>query len=89
MYQDKTLICRDCQKEFVFSAGEQEFYAEKGFDKGPVRCYECRKTRKLVHRPKMVYEIVCAACGKVDKITFEPRHDRAVLCNECYNKNRK
>ncbi|MBQ7784571.1 MAG: zinc-ribbon domain-containing protein, partial [Clostridia bacterium] len=31
MYQDKTLTCRDCGQEFVFTAGEQEFYAEKGF----------------------------------------------------------
>ena len=31
MYEDKTLICKDCHKEFVFTAGEQEFYAEKGF----------------------------------------------------------
>ena len=27
MYEDKTLICKDCGKEFIFSAGEQEFYA--------------------------------------------------------------
>ncbi|MBO5779091.1 MAG: zinc-ribbon domain-containing protein, partial [Clostridia bacterium] len=31
MYQDITLKCKDCGKEFVFTAGEQEFYAEKGF----------------------------------------------------------
>lgn len=29
MYEDKTLICKECGKEFVFTAGEQEFYAEK------------------------------------------------------------
>ena len=34
MYEDKTLVCKDCGKEFTFSAGEQEFYAEKGFEKG-------------------------------------------------------
>ena len=28
---DKTLVCRDCGSEFVFSVGEQEFYKEKGF----------------------------------------------------------
>lgn len=32
MYEDKTLVCKDCGKEFTFSAGEQEFYAEKGFE---------------------------------------------------------
>ena len=30
MYEDKTLKCKDCGEEFVFTAGEQEFYAEKG-----------------------------------------------------------
>ena len=30
MYEDKTLVCKDCGNEFVFTAGEQEFYAEKG-----------------------------------------------------------
>ena len=29
--EDKTIVCKDCNNEFVFTAGEQEFYAEKGF----------------------------------------------------------
>ena len=35
MYEDKTLICKECGAEFVFTAGEQEFYAEKGFTNEP------------------------------------------------------
>ena len=42
MYNDKILICRDCQKEFTFTAGEQEFYEQKGFATEPTRCKECR-----------------------------------------------
>ena len=38
MYEDKTLVCKDCGKEFVFSAGEQEFYASRGFENEPQRC---------------------------------------------------
>ena len=38
MYTDKTLVCKECGKEFVFTAGEQEFYAEKGFQNEPQRC---------------------------------------------------
>lgn len=45
-YKDITLKCKDCGAEFVFSAGEQEFYAQKGFTNQPVRCPECRKARK-------------------------------------------
>ena len=37
MYQDETLTCRDCGKEFVFTASEQAFYAEKGFQNKPRR----------------------------------------------------
>ena len=43
---DKTLICKDCGAEFIFTEGEQEFYAQKGFS-NPVRCPECRKKRKF------------------------------------------
>ena len=35
MYQDKTLNCRDCGEDFVFTANEQEFYASKGFENEP------------------------------------------------------
>ena len=43
---DKTLVCSDCGYEFVFTEGEQAFYAEKGFTNEPKRCPECRKARK-------------------------------------------
>lgn len=45
-YQDKTLKCKDCGTEFTFTAGEQAFYAEKGFQNEPARCPECRAKRK-------------------------------------------
>jgi DNA-directed RNA polymerase subunit RPC12/RpoP len=51
-YTDKTLKCADCGEEFVFTAGEQEFYAEKGFENEPKRCPTCRKARKASHAPK-------------------------------------
>ena len=35
MYEDKTLVCKDCGNEFVFTAGEQEFYASRGFENEP------------------------------------------------------
>lgn len=43
---DKTLTCRDCNSEFVFTEGEQAFYKEKGFENEPQRCPECRAARK-------------------------------------------
>ena len=49
-FTDKTLECRDCGTQFVFTAGEQEFYAEKGFTNEPTRCPDCRAARKAQQR---------------------------------------
>ena len=46
MAQDKTLTCRDCGADFIFSASEQDFYAEKGFTNEPKRCATCRAAKK-------------------------------------------
>ena len=43
--KDKKIMCRDCGKDFMFIAGEQKFYKEKGFN-DPVRCKECRVSRQ-------------------------------------------
>ncbi|HTW85534.1 MAG TPA: zinc-ribbon domain containing protein [Candidatus Sulfotelmatobacter sp.] len=46
MYTDETLSCVDCAQPFTFSAGEQSFFAEKGFTNKPNRCPDCRAARK-------------------------------------------
>lgn len=45
-FADKTITCRDCGMDFVFTSGEQEFYASKGFVNEPTRCPSCRQARK-------------------------------------------
>lgn len=45
MYNDKNLTCADCSQEFVFTASEQDFYAQRGFTE-PRRCPSCRASRK-------------------------------------------
>jgi CxxC-x17-CxxC domain-containing protein len=42
---DRTLTCRDCGQTFTFTAGEQSFYAERGYTE-PQRCPACRQARK-------------------------------------------
>jgi hypothetical protein len=44
--QDKELKCLDCGQEFTWSAGEQEFFHEKGFTESPKRCKTCRQAKK-------------------------------------------
>ena len=43
---DKTMTCKDCNAEFIFTVGEQEFYKEKGFENEPQRCLDCRRAKK-------------------------------------------
>ena len=45
-FEDRTLTCRDCGQQFVFTAGEQEFYQSRGLMNKPGRCPECRSARK-------------------------------------------
>ena len=45
-YADKALTCRDCQQAFVFTSGEQEFFASRGFTNEPSRCPDCRAARR-------------------------------------------
>ncbi len=45
-YQDRVLTCKDCGTQFVFTAGEQEFYASRGLMHPPGRCASCRAQRK-------------------------------------------
>ena len=88
MYEDKTLICKECGAEFVFTAGEQEFYAEKGFTNEPQRCKACRAARKSArgesNGTREMFDAVCAECGKPCKVPFQPREDRPVYCSECF-----
>ena len=88
MYEDKTLVCKDCGAEFVFSAGEQEFYAEKGFQNEPTRCRSCRQARKAarpaVGTAREMHDAICANCGKATQVPFQPREDRPVYCSECF-----
>lgn len=44
-YEDMEIVCVDCKKPFIFEAGEQKFFAEKGFTP-PKRCKPCRDERK-------------------------------------------
>jgi CxxC-x17-CxxC domain-containing protein len=45
-YTDQVFTCTDCGIDFVFSASEQEFFAQKGFTSAPKRCSSCRAQRR-------------------------------------------
>ena len=81
MYEDKTLVCKDCGNEFVFTAGEQEFYAEKGFVNEPKRCKACRDAKKgeSGRAGREMYTAVCASCGGEARVPFQPRRSCCLL----------
>ncbi|MCI5513557.1 MAG: zinc-ribbon domain containing protein [Clostridia bacterium] len=86
-FHDITLTCRDCGKEFVFTAGEQQFYKEKGFLNQPKTCKACRIAKKNGGKPateRQYYTATCAACGGEAKLTFQPTDDRPVYCSACF-----
>lgn len=92
-FVDETLVCKDCGKEFIFSAGEQEFYAEKGFENKPVRCRDCRDKRRRNREgrekeQRQMFTVVCAECGKETEVPFEPKNDRPVYCRDCFQKRK-
>ena len=90
MYADKNLTCKECGNEFVFTAGEQEFYAERGFVNEPQRCKSCRDARKNSSRPEReMFTAICASCGAEAKVPFRPREDRPVYCSDCFAKQRE
>ena len=90
MYEDKTLKCKECGADFIFTAGEQEFYAEKGFQNEPQRCKACRDARKNAAKPaREMFIATCASCGGEAKVTFQPSEDRPVYCSACFAKRRQ
>lgn len=90
-FQDKVLVCKDCGNEFVFTAGEQEFYAEKGFENEPGRCRDCRAARRQNRNdgqasrpPRELFPAVCANCGVETEVPFKPVSNRPVYCRDCF-----
>ena len=45
-YKDEIITCCDCGTDFVFTARDQAFYEEKGFNNKPKRCRICRDKKK-------------------------------------------
>lgn len=88
--QDQNLTCRDCGKPFVWTAGEQEFYQQKGFTNPPSRCPDCRTKKKTEMRSnRQMFTVKCANCGKDAQVPFEPKGDRPVYCNDCFRQMRQ
>ena len=90
-FEDKSLPCRDCSSTFVFTAGEQGFYLEKGLLNEPQRCPSCRAKRRKERTSgggRELTTVTCANCGGNATVPFVPRLDRPVLCSSCFEQAR-
>jgi CxxC-x17-CxxC domain-containing protein len=96
-FQDKSLVCKDCGESFIFTAGEQEFYEQKGFTNEPRRCSGCRATAKRSDgesRPRNggsreMFSTICSNCGQETQVPFQPTNGRPVYCRDCFSQQPK
>jgi CxxC-x17-CxxC domain-containing protein len=81
-YVDRTIICVDCGQEFIHSADDQQYYADKGFVSEPKRCVTCRASRRATRDVGGASDI--GGPRGYDRPTGD-REYFAVLCSECGN----
>ena len=95
-YHDKVLKCAECSAEFVFTAGEQMFFADKGFKNEPKRCKACKAKRAEGGSSggggnstmRAETKTNCSQCGKETTVPFRPTQGRPVFCRECFQQRR-
>jgi CxxC-x17-CxxC domain-containing protein len=94
-YHDRVLKCAECSAEFVFTAGEQMFFADKGFKNEPKRCKACKANRSTGNGSgttpsvqRVETKTVCSQCGKETTVPFKPTQGRPVYCRECFQQRR-
>lgn len=100
-FSDRILRCSDCQREFIFTAGEQLFFLEKQFKNDPRRCKPCKSRRTglaavasgagpaAAGLSRTETRTECSDCGVDTTVPFRPTQGRPVLCRQCFQaKNR-
>ena len=98
-FADKTLTCKDCGQEFIWTGGEQEFYQSRGLVNEPGRCPTCRSARRSgggmaagggrgMGGPREFFTATCSNCGGEARVPFQPRGDKPVYCSSCFEQVR-
>ncbi|MDP2671212.1 MAG: zinc-ribbon domain containing protein [bacterium] len=92
-FRDKVLSCKDCGDDFSFTAGEQEFYRDKGLNNPPKRCPGCRVAKRARFEEweqasrsgdRVLSETTCTDCGGLAKVPFVPKPGLPVYCSSCF-----
>ena len=94
-FEDVEFDCIDCGEIFIWSAGEQLFFKDKGLKHPPKRCKPCKKAKneriaaiadaqaKGV-KQKIEVSVICAKCKSQTTVPFYPSQGRPVFCRSCY-----
>ena len=94
-YQDRAIKCVDCAEDFIWTAGEQVFFHDKGLKNEPKRCKPCKqaKNERLAAiaaaqssgvRQRIEVSVLCAQCGQQTTVPFYPSQGRPVYCRSCF-----
>ena len=94
-FEDKTILCGDCSKDFIWSAGEQVFFRDKQLQNPPKRCKECKQAKNdriaaIANaqasgiRQRIEVAVACAKCEETTTVPFYPSQGRPVYCRSCY-----
>lgn len=94
-FQDTSILCIDCNVDFIWTVGEQAFFRDKKLQNPPKRCKECKqaKNERLAAiaaaqasgvRQRIEVAVNCAKCGETTTVPFYPSQGRPVYCRSCF-----
>ena len=79
------LVCKECGDKFIWTAGAQQFFRDKGLQNIPKRCRDCgAKYKEQLREKHRLNWIQCRICKKKAEVPFKPKNDD-VLCQECFD----
>jgi CxxC-x17-CxxC domain-containing protein len=98
-YTDRSIACVDCGEQFIWTAGEQVFFHDKGLKNEPKRCKPCKqaKNERLAAisaaqsaglRQRIEVTVTCAQCHEQTTVPFYPSQGRPVYCRACFQTSR-
>lgn len=94
-FEDRTILCIDCNSDFIWTVGEQAFFRDKNLQNPPKRCKECKqaKNERLAAiaaaqatgvRQRIEVAVNCAKCAETTTVPFYPSQGRPVYCRSCF-----
>ena len=94
-FEDTSITCIDCSRDFIWTAGEQAFFRDKKLQNPPKRCKDCKqaKNERLAAiaaaqasgvRQRIEVSVKCARCGESTTVPFYPSQGRPVFCRSCF-----